>query len=225
MLTALGGGGGGSAYRSEDELEKFRGALFKRKDFIALEEEARLHPARTYYFRQTLDSETLVEAATKKLSMDPLNVKARTLRALALLKRKDYQGAVVDLTAVLGVVPDDVSALFNRGMAQERLGATNEAIADYTRVLLLSPSHVNAAYARAACYNRKGQFSEAIEDYNLALAHDKGKPMGSGRAGPGGGLSSISSNGSIGGGGGGGGLPKIRGWGHTRHSRGAPLLP
>ena len=47
----------------DDELQKAsRGALYKRKDFLDKEEEAKSHPNRTYYYRKNVDLEALITA-------------------------------------------------------------------------------------------------------------------------------------------------------------------
>lgn len=159
---------------NDDGLESHKGALYKRKDFLDVEEEAKLHPSRTYYFRKPVELDALIEQCSQRLVESPLNLKALSIRASAYMKKKAWKEAIADYDTVLKHAPDDAVSWFNRGTAHEKLGNTNEAIHDFTETLKLDPDHVNAAYARAACHNRKGSFSEAIEDYNLALSKDKG---------------------------------------------------
>ena len=164
--------------------QEFTGKLFKRKDYLDQEEEAKTHPNRTYYFRRHQSVERLIEQCTKLVesappspSPDPKLDKAlyRVLfiRARSYMKKKEYKSALKDLGTLLRSCTDDVAALYLRGVAHEKLGMLNESIKDFSKVLELDPNHVNAAYARAACYNRKGMFDSAINDYNLALSKDK----------------------------------------------------
>ena len=166
---------GESSNDDDGILQDFKGALYKRKDFLDKEEAAKSHPNRTYYYRKNVDLDKLIQLCSKKLRDDPKNLKAFFIRASSWMKKKEYQRAINDYTSVISVNSKDVVSLYNRGTAYEKLGRTDESIRDYTAVLDLDPNHVNAAYARAACHNRRGHFARAIEDYNLALRKDRQK--------------------------------------------------
>ena len=159
---------------TEDALSlDFRGALYKRKDYLDKDEDAKSHPNRTYYYRKNVDVDKLIETCSRRLGEDANNAKALFIRASSYMKKHEYQLAIDDYSLALQINQNDVACVYNRGMAYEKMGALNESIRDYTRVLEIDPNHVNAAYARAACHNRKGHFSRAIEDYNLALMKDQ----------------------------------------------------
>jgi hypothetical protein len=74
----------------DEDLDEDKGALFKRKDFLGIEEEgglvagqwlhargsvqhvsnafpAKLHPSRTYYYRKSTDVDKLIEQCTRKV--------------------------------------------------------------------------------------------------------------------------------------------------------------
>lgn len=108
-----------------------RGTLFKRKDFLEVEEEAKLHPARTYYYRKAASVDQLIEQSSRKLSEAPDDVKALSARAGGLMRKKLYARAVEDYTAILALVPDDSSALYSRGSAYDKLGQTSDAIVGF----------------------------------------------------------------------------------------------
>ena len=52
-----------------------KGVLFKRKDFLECDEEAKSHPNRTYYYRAThrtvRDVDLVIEKCTRKLRLEP----------------------------------------------------------------------------------------------------------------------------------------------------------
>lgn len=62
-----------------DQIAEERGdgeekpSLFKRKDFLGLEEAAKRHPNRTYYFRNQ-DLEAIIEQCTAKLKVGRVRV-------------------------------------------------------------------------------------------------------------------------------------------------------
>lgn len=53
----------------DDAVDVGKGFLHKRKDFLAVEEEARSHPNRTYYYRKNFDSEEIIQTCSKKLQV------------------------------------------------------------------------------------------------------------------------------------------------------------
>eukprot|EP01138_Halocafeteria_seosinensis_P007770 gb/GECG01007938.1/.p1 GENE.gb/GECG01007938.1/~~gb/GECG01007938.1/.p1 ORF type:complete len:1021 (+),score=132.22 gb/GECG01007938.1/:1-3063(+) len=168
-----------TSHGAEDDIDKPQGALYKRKDFLGVEEAAKLHPDRTYYYRKHVDVDRLIEQCTRKLEMQPNSFKALSIRASSYMKKKMYREAVEDYRLVLHQDPENVHAYYNKGIANDRVGNTEEAIEDFTEALKVDPDHVNAAYSRAACHNRMGNFSEAIDDYNMALTKDKARSSSS----------------------------------------------
>ena len=49
-------------------MDRLQGALYKRKDYIGVEEEAKLHPMRTYYYRKNVDVDNIIEQCTRKVT-------------------------------------------------------------------------------------------------------------------------------------------------------------
>ena len=49
------------------------GKLLKRKDFLGVDEEARTHPNRTYYYRKSSDLQKIIETCTRKLEVNILD--------------------------------------------------------------------------------------------------------------------------------------------------------
>jgi hypothetical protein len=64
------GGEGGPGHRGDDDLDLGdRPSLCKRKDFLDIEEEAKSHPNRTYYYRKDKDVDKIIDGCTKKLQV------------------------------------------------------------------------------------------------------------------------------------------------------------
>ena len=124
------------------------GQLYKRKDFLETEDEAKIHPNRTYYFRKSVDLDELVRQCDRTLLNDATNAKALFVRASSSMKLKRYERAIEDYTRLIALNPRDTVSIYKRGAAYERLNRMNESIRDYSDVLRLDPGHVNAAYAR-----------------------------------------------------------------------------
>ena len=148
-------------------------SLYKRKDFLGVDEDANSHPNRTYYFRKNVDVDEVIATCSKRLLTHPQDTKALFLRGSSLFKRQKYELALHDLNAVAELNPGHIEGYYYSGMALSKMNQQEEAIVFLSKVLEMNPNHVNAAFARAACYNTIGQFSRAIEDYNFALLKDE----------------------------------------------------
>jgi len=157
--------------------------LLKRKDFLEIDEEAKSHPNRTYYYRKYQDVDKLIDSCTRKLVQNETNIKALFNRGNAFVRKQQYRLAITDFSKIIDIEWNNENALYHRGMAYSKMGLDNEAIADFSKVLELSPSNVSALYGRATCYNSKGLFSKAIEDYHLALTKDQENMTASTRSG------------------------------------------
>ncbi|GBG77222.1 hypothetical protein CBR_g23549 [Chara braunii] len=174
-----GGSSNPEAGSSLQDLDGVRGALYKRKDFLATDEAAKSHPNRTYYYRKNDDDvEKLIAVCTQKLETHAGNARALFIRASAYAKKGDLTAAIEDYTEIIRDDPANQDSLFQRGSVWEKLGNLDAAIDDFTKVLALNPANKKAALQRAACQNLKGNLGNlelAINDYELALKADEDK--------------------------------------------------
>lgn len=46
-----------------------KGLLLKRKDFLEVDESAKTHPNRTYYFKRNEDIDSIIDTCSKKLQV------------------------------------------------------------------------------------------------------------------------------------------------------------
>ena len=92
-------------------------------------------------------------------------------RAVAACERGDYEAAIADLTAALGVAARDPDLLFKRALAQEAAGYCDEAISDYTRALRIADAdRAELLYRRGRCHLAMGRIEDAICDMKAHLA-------------------------------------------------------
>jgi hypothetical protein len=54
---------------SETTVEIEKGFLFKRKDFLGVDQLANSHPNRTYYYRKHFDLDEVIATCSKKLQV------------------------------------------------------------------------------------------------------------------------------------------------------------
>jgi len=97
----------------------------------------------------------LINVCTKKLEVDPSNLKALYIRANTLLKKGLFFDSLEDCKRLISIDPKYSGAYYIRGCAHEKINEIDRAIEDYSKVLELDPNHVNAVFARGACRNKK----------------------------------------------------------------------
>ena len=116
-------------------------ALLKRKDFLDIDEEAKNHPNRTYYYRKFQDVDRLIENTTARImqssqpgrlntarrSNNQVDLKSYFLRGMAFVKKQEYRRAIADFTTVLTTDQHDIAAFYNRGMAYSKVRDGNLA--------------------------------------------------------------------------------------------------
>ncbi|CAH1248365.1 TTC32 [Branchiostoma lanceolatum] len=77
--------------------------------------------------------------------------------------RVDFDEAVEDYTAAIGVAPDVAVPYYNRGQIHYRLGRFDAAIADFTKALELQPdfpdAHINRQHALSDKQKRNQGFN------------------------------------------------------------------
>ena len=82
---------------------------------------------------------------------------------MALRNQGAFDQAVVDLTSVLQLLPDDEVALNARGFCHRKLRDFQAAAADYGRLMELGHKAVRFYNARAYCYASMGRYAAAVQ--------------------------------------------------------------
>ncbi|WP_291006056.1 SH3 domain-containing protein [Hyphomicrobium sp.] len=108
---------------------------------------------------------------------------ARSRRADAFLVAGDYDNAVIDLVAALGIRLGDEAlskrlahAYDLRGADRRRQGNAAGAVADYTEAIRLDPTNPAALAARAGLNVLKNDYGAAIADLEAASRLDNANP-------------------------------------------------
>jgi tetratricopeptide (TPR) repeat protein len=91
------------------------------------------------------------------------------LQATAKYEKKDFRGAIADLTQVIRLSPKFATAYSNRGVAHDQLGDRKRAIADYGQAIRLDPNSANAYYNRALAYVKSGDRKAALADLDQTI--------------------------------------------------------
>jgi lipoprotein NlpI len=86
--------------------------------------------------------------------------------------KRDWDGAIADLTKAIELKPNHAEAYYNRGFAKAAERDWDGAIADCTKAIELKPDYAKACYNRGNAKKAKGDFEGAKADYTKAIAVD-----------------------------------------------------
>lgn len=100
----------------------------------------------------------------------------RKLLAAALAARKDFSGAIEQLTHVIRLHPDDVRVQIDRATFLAVLGKDDEAIAQLRNAVAAAPTNSIALSNLGALLAKRGHFQAAFPFYNAALTIDPNNP-------------------------------------------------
>jgi len=90
-------------------------------------------------------------------------------RADALMKKRDYDGAIVAFSAAHDNDPEHIGYINSRGIAYSNKGDDERALADYDLCLKLRPNFASAYNNRGLIFMRRGDFERAFAEFNTAL--------------------------------------------------------
>jgi len=91
------------------------------------------------------------------------------IRGEALMKKRDYDGAIAAFGAAHDLDPENIGYLNSRGIAYSNKGDDERALADYDRCLKLRPSFASAYNNRGLIFLRKGDLQRAFDEFNSAV--------------------------------------------------------
>jgi lipoprotein NlpI len=97
---------------------------------------------------------------------------ARFNRGGAHLDREQFDQAIADYSAAIGLKPDFAEAFNNRGNAYDDAGHDDQALQDYDEALRIAPGFAKALSNRGLLYDARGDHVRAIQDYDQALHLD-----------------------------------------------------
>ena len=90
-------------------------------------------------------------------------------RGVALHKKSDLEGAIVEYRKALGLNPNNADVHTYLGSALLAKGDLDGALAEYRTALRLNPNHVAARTNLASALASQGDLNEALAEYRTAL--------------------------------------------------------
>jgi Tfp pilus assembly protein PilF len=107
---------------------------------------------------------------TSALEIDPLNIVALKIRALAYTKLGEHSKAVEDWSRVVASDPKNDHYYRQRGTSRLAAGQHQDAIADFDKSLAINPGGIDAYIGRASVYDSLGDRTKATKDFEHAIA-------------------------------------------------------
>jgi Flp pilus assembly protein TadD len=92
----------------------------------------------------------------------------------SLLRKRDYDGALVVLNKALELDPDNATVLNSRGLAYGNKGDDERALADYDLALQRRPNFPSPFNNRGLIFLRRGDLGRAYDEFNIALSLNSG---------------------------------------------------
>jgi len=107
---------------------------------------------------------------SQRLEKNPDDAEALAARAVAAMRRRDYQPALPDLDRAISLDPGRDSYYWQRSTLHLETGRTEAALADCSSAIRLNPRHLDALLRRAALYAEKGENLRALDDLTAVIA-------------------------------------------------------
>lgn len=113
--------------------------------------------------------EKAVTQFDKGLKRDPLNSILLQARAASYEALGDWDRALGDATAVIGLEPEEEGHYYNRGAIYTQKGDLDKALDDFSAALKINPDHAQS-YAGAAYAHMAGEdYFNAVKQYDRAI--------------------------------------------------------
>ena len=95
-------------------------------------------------------------------------------RGIAYGKTGDFDRAIADFDAAIGISPNHLRAHLNRGNVWRNKGKFDHAIEDYDKAIALAPDFALAFYSRAQANYLAGRIPDALADADKAARLNPG---------------------------------------------------
>jgi tetratricopeptide (TPR) repeat protein len=138
---------------------------FKKEGFAPKQDEWRFAEPQDTMQRVEIPPITLVSqelvAKQEQFKINEANIQA----AVDQIRNKDYDGAIIRLTAFLEKNPDDPNALYFLGLGYSRKHQYQEAVSKLSRVAELIPKFPPIFFELGGCYKQLGELDKAVDAY------------------------------------------------------------
>jgi tetratricopeptide (TPR) repeat protein len=114
-----------------------------------------------------------VDSCTQILQSNPADFNALANRGVGLRVRGEYDRAIADFDAAVGINPGIAGLYLERGLAYEAKGEHLPAIRDFSEAIERGPKLVQAYFGRAIAYQANGQRDLSIVDMDNAMRLDR----------------------------------------------------
>ena len=112
------------------------------------------------------------------IALDPQTIYLQRELAVLLLQKKDSEGALQVLEAILQTAPNDIETLILYGRTQQGLKKTAEAIAVFRRIITQDPQQESIYLLLGNLYMDNHEKDRAFEVYTQLIEHFPGSYVG-----------------------------------------------
>ncbi len=102
----------------------------------------------------------------------PSDERARWKKVNALLEKRRFDEAALQLTQLLDLSPEKAEILKKRGMVHARAGRLAEAVADLEASIALSPGDGQTHFELGLCHQSRREVAKAIASYERSIECD-----------------------------------------------------
>jgi len=85
------------------------------------------------------------------------------------LQRADFDAAITELDAAIGLAPNDASLHYNLGLAYKLKDQLDKAIVELQNAIALQPDLADAHYTLGVLFWQRGEFEKATEQLQLTI--------------------------------------------------------
>jgi tetratricopeptide (TPR) repeat protein len=118
------------------------------------------------------DPDEKVVLMNKAIQLNPKPGYYYIHRAMAYLKKKEYQKAVPDLDKAIASLTNSFIAYNLRGLAYDGLDKQSQAMADFNQAISINPGFAEAYCNRGYVFFENKEYGKALKDYDKAIALD-----------------------------------------------------
>ena len=112
------------------------------------------------------------------LALHPDNPVTLYVKSKALIEKKDFTQAIIQLKKTVEIEPDFISPHHDLAKLYLIMGKTDNSIEEYKKLALLDPENALIHLSTGNIYSRQGKIESALEEYKQVIALAPDSPIG-----------------------------------------------
>ena len=112
------------------------------------------------------------------LALHPDNPITLYVKSKALIEKKDFGQAIIQLKKIVETEPDFISPHYDLAKLYLIMGKADNSIEEYKKLALLDPENASVHLSTGNIYSRQGKTDSAMEEYKQVIALAPDSPIG-----------------------------------------------